>query len=141
MYSNSSDTNTPWIIVTNGDPKRAIKDYGYRFGSIECIFKNQKSNGFNIEKISNSTIESFTTMYTIVCSCVLFLTIIGADYCKNSKCYRRNKIETHKFYNICGKKIKKRVMSLFNTGLTLFKRAFNSMVYIRIPFSFILYDI
>ena len=80
-------------------------------------------------------------MYTIVCTCVLFLTIIGTDYCKNSKCYKINKIETHKVYNINDKKIKKRVMSLFNTGLTLFKRAFNSIVYIRIPFTFILYDI
>lgn len=141
IYSNSIDTNTPWIIITNKNTCNAIKDYGYRFGSIECIFKNQKSNGFNIEKISNSTIESFTTMYTLVCTCVLFLTIIGADYTKNSRCYRKNKIETHKIYNINGKKIKKRVMSLFNTGLTLFKRAFNSTVYIRIPFTFILYDI
>lgn len=141
VYSNSIDTNTPWIIITNKNTSNAIKDYGYRFGSIECIFKNQKSNGFNIEKISNSTIKSFTTMYSIVCTCVLFLTIIGADYCKNSRCYKKNKIETHKVYNIDGKKIKKRVMSLFNTGLTLFKRAFNSTVYIRIPFTFILYDI
>lgn len=141
VYSNSIDTNTPWIIITNKNTSNAIKDYGYRFGSIECIFKNQKSNGFNIEKISNSTIESFTTMYSLVCTCVLFLTIIGADYSKNSNCYKKNKIETHKIYNINGKKIKKRIMSLFNTGLTLFKRAFNSTVYIRIPFTFILYDI
>ena len=35
----------------------------------------------------------------------------------------------------------KRVVSLFNTGLTLFKKAFNSSIYIRIPFRFILYDI
>ena len=131
VYSNSINTNTPWIIITNKNISNAIKDYGYRFVSIECIFKNQKSNGFNIEKITNSTIESFTTMYTIVCTCVLFLTIIGADYSKNSKCYKKNKIETHKVYNICGK----RIMSLFNTGLTLFKRAFNSTLYIRIPFS------
>ena len=141
VYSNSIDTNTPWIIITNKNISNTIKDYGYRFGSIECIFKNQKSNGFNLEKISNSTIESFTTMYTMVCTCVLFLTVIGADYSKNTKCYKKNKMETLKVYNIDGKKIKKRVMSLFNNGLTLFKRAFNSTVYIRIPFTFILYDV
>ena len=141
VYSNSINTNTPWIIVTNKNSSKAIKDYGYRFGSIECLFKNQKSNGFNIEKISNATIDSFTTIYTLVCTCVLFLTIIGADYSKNSNCYKKNKIEAHKVYNICGTKTKKRIMSLFNTGLTLFKRAINSIIYIRIPFSFILYDI
>lgn len=141
VYSNSIDTSTPWIIITNKNVNSAILNYSHRFGSIECVFKNQKSNGFNLEKISNSSIESFTTMYTMVCTCTLFLTIIGADYCKNSKCYKENKIETHKVYNIDGKKIKKRIMSLFNTGLTLFKLAFNSNVYIRIPFSFILYDV
>lgn len=56
VYSNSIDTNTPWIIITNKNTSNTIRDYGYRFGSIECIFKNQKSNGFSIEKISNSTI-------------------------------------------------------------------------------------
>ena len=39
------------------------------------------------------------------------------------------------------KKIKKRVLSLFNTGLTLFKRAFNSHHYVTISYKFILYDI
>lgn len=36
--SKSDNVKEPWIIITNGDPKRAIKDYGYRFGAIESIF-------------------------------------------------------------------------------------------------------
>ena len=40
--SKTIDVSEPWIIITNGDPKRAIKDYGYRFGGIESVFKNQK---------------------------------------------------------------------------------------------------
>ena len=80
-------------------------------------------------------------MYTMVCTCILFLTILRADYSKNARCYKEVELGTHKKYNIDGKKVKKRVMSLFNTGLTLFKRAFNSCVYIRIPYSFKLYDI
>ena len=52
--------------------------------------------------------------------------------------YRFDGIETHKKYK---KKGKIRVMSLFQTGLTLFKQAINSFKYIRIPFRFILYDI
>ena len=141
VYSPTENTKDPWIIVTNGDPSKALKNYSYRFGSIEHVFKAQKSNGFNLEKVSNASLESFTTMYTMVCTCILFLTILGADYSKNTRCYKDIHLETHKTYNIDGKKVKKRVMSLFNTGLTLFKRAFNSPVYIRIPLSFQLYDI
>ena len=139
VYSPTENTKDPWIIVTNGDPSKALKNYSYRFGSIEHVFKAKKSNGFNLEKVSS--LESFTTMYTMVCTCILFLTILGADYSKNTRCYKDIHLETHKTYNIDGKKVKKRVMSLFNTGLTLFKRAFNSPVYIRIPLSFQLYDI
>ena len=141
VYSPTENTKDPWIIVTNGDPSKALKSYSYRFSSIEHMFKAQKSNGFNLEKISNASIESFTTMYTMVCTCILYLTILGADYSKNTRCYKDVNLETHKTYNIDGKKVKKRVMSLFNAGLTLFKLAFNSSVYIRIPVSFQLYDI
>ena len=141
VYSQSYGTNDPWIIVTNVDPKFAIKYYSYRFGSIEMIFKAQKSNGFYLEKVSNASLDSFTTMYTCVCTCVLYLTILGADFSKNTKCYKNVKITTHKNYNVNGKKVKRRVMSLFNVGLTLFKLAFNSPVYIRIPVTFTLYDV
>lgn len=128
----------PWIIVTNGDEKKALTNYSYRFGSIECIFKNQKSNGFNLERVVNCSLTAFKALYTLVCFATLFLTIIGADYSKNTKCYKNTKIETHKVYK---KKGKVRVMSLFNVGLTLIKLAHNSRQYIRIPFKLILYDI
>lgn len=136
--SKSDGVTEPWIIATNADPKRAVKDYGYRFGAIECLFKNHKSNGFYIESINNASITSFTNMYTLVCFASLYLTILGTDFSKNSRCYTKTKITTHKVYK---GNIKKRVLSLFNTGLTLFKLAFNSPIYIRLPFNFILYDI
>lgn len=44
------DEISPWILITNGNPKFAIKDYGYRFGAIEFLFKSQKSNGFFLKK-------------------------------------------------------------------------------------------
>ena len=141
VFSDWSEVEEPWIIATNGDPSRAIKDYSYRFGGIESLFKNQKSNGFRLENISNANLQAFTTMYSLLCVCVTFLTILGAEYSKNTVCYKNEKIITHKTYIINGKRIKKRIMSLFNTGLTLFHRAFNSIKYIRIPFKFILYDI
>ena len=140
VYSSSLNTSSPWIIATNKDIDHAILNYSYRFGSIEFVFKNQKSNGFNLGKISNMSIHSFTNMYSVLCVCIVYLTILGADFCKNSRCYKNIKITTHKTYNINGKRIKKRVMSLFNTGLTLFKIAFNSFSYVRLPFTFKLYD-
>ena len=68
-------------------------------------------------------------MYSMTCTVVLFLTIWGTEYFKNSKCYRNEKIVTHKVYKGKGKV---RVMSLFKTGLTLFHRAINSKKYIRL---------
>ena len=76
-------------------------------------------------------------MYSLVCFACTYLTIIGADYSKNSSCYKNIDLETHSFI----KGIKIRIKSLFNTGLTLFNRAYNSSIYIRLPFTFILYDI
>ena len=141
VISKSDGVSEPWIIVTNGSTRRAIKDYGYRFGSVESVFKNQKSSGFYIESVVKAGLDYFTSMYTLVCFSTLFLTILGTDYSKNSRCYKKVKITTHKFFIEDGIRIKRRVMSLFNTGLTLFHLAFNSSKYIRIPFTFTLYDI
>ena len=138
VISKKDGVKDPWIIVTNGDTKRAIKDYGYRFGGIESVFKNQKSNGLYMESTVKASLKYFEGMYTIACFTTLFLTIVGADYTKNSKCYKNEKLVTHKIFKDGSKK---RVMSLFNIGLTLFKRAYNSTKYIRIPFSFVLYDL
>ena len=88
--------------------------------------------------MNNATEKSFSAMYTLVCTSILFLTILGCEYSKNTKTYKNIKIETHKNYKDKGKI---RVMSLFQTGLTLFKLAINSFKYIYIPIRFILYDI
>ena len=137
ILSKKKGTKDPWIIVTNGNPKRAVKDYAYRFGAIETVFKSQKSNGFYLESTCNASIEYFTSMYTIACFAQTYMTILGADFAKNRRCYRNVKITTHKNRN--GKKV--RTMSLFNTGLTLFHLAYMSLKYIRIPFNFKLYDV
>ena len=138
VISKYLNTKDPWIIVTNKDVEHAVQNYSYRFGSIECVFKNQKSNGLYLEAINNASEKAYNTMYTLACTVVLFLTIIGADYSKNTKCYKTEKIVTHKVYKNKGKI---RVMSLFKIGLTLFHRAVNSLKYIRLPINFILYDI
>lgn len=46
VVSNSSNTDESWYLVTNDDTSRAIRNYSYRFGSIEAVFKSQKSNRF-----------------------------------------------------------------------------------------------
>ncbi len=137
VISNSIDTDDPWILATNGNPKRAIKDYDYRFGGIETVFKNQKSNGFFLESTVNASLKYFESMYCFACIGVLFLTILRADYTKNTRCYKNTKIKTH----TTSHGIKIRIKSLFNTGLTLFHRAFNSSQYVRLSFRFILYDV
>lgn len=128
----------PWIIATNGNPSRAFKDHSYRYGGIETVFKNQKTNGFHLECTCNASDKYFSSIYTMTCFCVLFMTIIGTDYTKNKRVYKKIKIKTHKKYKD-GTKI--RIMSLFNVGLTLFHLAYQSTRYIKIPYHFILYDI
>lgn len=128
----------PFIILTNGNTKDALKNYGYRFGSIETIFKNQKSNGFYLESSKVRNIHAFETLFGLMCIALLWLTIIGVDYSKN-----KNHFNNHFKLKISKKNgsARKRILSLFNTGLTLFRMAFNSYTYFNLKCTFILYDI
>lgn len=137
VISDFIDTDDPWILVTNGNSKRAIKDYSYRFSGIKPVFKNHKSNGFYLENTVNCSLDYFKSMYCFACIGVLYLTILGFDYSKNTRCYKHTKIKTHTKV----RSIKIRIKSLFNTGLTLFHRAFESLKYVKLSFKFILYDI
>ena len=67
-------------ILTNGKVEEGIKNYSYRFGSIECIFKNQKSNGFRLESTKMKNIQSFKTMFGIMCVALVWLIILGVEY-------------------------------------------------------------
>ena len=64
-------------------------------GSIECMFKNQKSNGFYLEATMTRNIHAFENLYSITCFAVLFLTIYGTYYEKNKyKVFRNFKLKT-----------------------------------------------
>lgn len=76
-------------------------------------------------------------MYCFACVGILYLTILGGEYSRNKSCYKNIKMKTHARIN----GIKKRIKSLFSVGLTLFNIAYNSSVYVRLPFTFILYDV
>ncbi len=124
-------------VLTNGKVEDGIKNYSYRFGSIECMFKNQKSNGFRLESTKMKNAQSFKTMFGIMCVAMLWLTILGTEYTeKEGK--EKNDIKI-KFYKKKDKR--KRIISLFNTGLMYFNLCFNSYGIPKIRCDFILYEV
>ena len=122
-------------VLTNGKVEEGIKNYSYRFGSIECIFKNQKSNGFRLESTKMKNIQSFKTMFGIMCVALIWLIILGVEYTvKEGKQGNKVKIRIYKNQN-------KRILSLFSTGLIYFNLCFNSYRVPKIRCNFILYEI
>lgn len=138
VVSKTAGHKEPFFILTNGNVTDAIKHYGYRFGSIESIFKNQKSNGFYLESTRMRNIHAFTTLFGLMCVALLWLTILGADYSKNKANVKNYlKIRCSKKNGSCFKK----TFSLFNTGLFYFNLAFCSSRYAVIKCNFFLYDV
>lgn len=137
VVSSYSNTDEPWYLVTNYDPYRAVRNYSYRFGSIECIFKSQKSNGFRLESTNTQKIQHFISLFTILCVALAWLTIIGVDYVKNKHHYHLKIRDTKKHKN----KSISRLYSFFNLGLTIFNRCYYNTVNFTLKFNFVLYDI
>ena len=124
-------------MVTNDIPSQAVKNYSYRFGSIESIFKSQKSGGFRLESTHTQKIEHFVSLFTIVCIALTWLTIIGADYVKNKHHYHLIIRDTKKNK----KNATSRIYSLFNLGLTIFNKCYYNCVNFSLKFTFVLYDV
>ena len=137
VVSNYSNTVEPWFLVTNDDTSRAVRNYSYRFGSIECIFKSQKSNGFRLESTNTQKIEHFISLFTVMCIALAWLTIIGVDYVKNKHKYHFEIRDTRKHSN----NTTSRLYSFFNLGLTIFNRCYYNTVDFSLKFNFVLYDI
>ena len=137
VVSNYSNTTDPWFLLTNDNPSRAVRNYSYRFGSIECIFKSQKSNGFRLESTNTQKIEHFISLFTVMCVALVWLTIIGADYVKNKHHYHLKIRDTRKFRN----NSYSRTYSFFNLGLTIFNLCYYNEVDFTLKFNFILYDV
>ena len=72
----------PFFILTNGSTLEAIKHYGYRFESIEFIFKNHKANGFYLESTQTRNIQAFTSLFTLMNVALLWITLFGSEYSK-----------------------------------------------------------
>ena len=137
VVSNYSNTLEPWYIITNDNPSRAIRNYSYRFGSIECIFKSQKSNGFRLESTNTRKIEHFISLFTIMCVALVWLTIIGADYVKNKHHYHLKIRDTRRYKS--GSYV--RLYSLFSIDLTIFNQCYYNTVNFKLKFNFLLYDV
>ena len=138
VVTKAPDSTDPWYLVTNDKPNRAIRNYSYRFGSIESIFKNQKSNGFRLESTNTQKIQNFISLFTIMCIALVWLYTIGANYSKNKTHNPSIKIvDTKKTKS--GKTV--RTMSLFNVGLTLFNSVYYNYSNYKLKFDFVLYDI
>lgn len=134
-YSNHSDDI--WYLVTNDNTSKATKNYSYRFCSIECIFKSQKSNGFRLESTNTNLIEHFISLFTIMCVALTWLSIIGSDYVKNKKGYHIRIRDVHHHKN----KKPTRLYSIFNLGLTIFNLCYYNTVDFTLKFNFVLFDI
>ncbi len=137
VVSNYSNTDEPWYLITNDDTSRAVRNYSYRFGSIECIFKSQKSNGFRLESTNTQKIEHFISLFTVMCVALVWLTIIGVDYVKNKHHYYL-KIRDIRRHN---DNTTSRLYSFFNLGLTIFNRCYYNEINFFLKFNFILYDV
>ena len=133
----SNHPNDIWYIVTNDDTRLATKNYSYRFGSIECIFKSQKSNGFRLESTNIKRIEHFISLFTVMCIALTWLTIIGSDYVKNKHTYHLKIRDVRKRKG----KYPKQLYSLFNLGLTIFNLCYYNYVNFTLKFNFVLYDV
>ena len=140
VVSASNNTDDPWYLVTNYDTKLAIKSYSYRFGSIECIFKSQKSNGFRLESTNTQKIEHFISLFTVMCIALVWLTILGVDYSKNKNSYSKH-LKIRDTRGHMGNKVNSRYLSYFNLGLTIFNRCYYNSLNFTLKFDFVLYDI
>ena len=134
--SKKENNKEPIYVLTNGKVEDEIKNYSYRYGSIEFIFKNQKTNGFYLESTKMRNLRSFERMFGIMCVALLWVTILGVEYSVNMEKQRNNvKIKCYK------KGKSERMISLFRTGLLYFNLCFNSCGSPRIRSNFLLYEL
>ena len=138
VISSSYNHKEPYYLLTNGDMESAIKDYSKRFSGIEFTFKNQKTNGHFLEETQIKDLYAFGNLYVCVCIANTLLTILGIDYSKNNRCYKKVKIRTTK--KVKGKRI--RIYSYFRVGLTIIEFALTSIYHQFNLFNrLILYDV
>lgn len=105
---------------------------------IEMFFKSQKSNCFNLEKTRTRNLHAFENLYSIICFAGLWLSILAIDYTKNYAHVKKYLNIRYVKNNKNGKPI--RILSIFNLGLTIFRRCFNSYINYKIKTNMQLYS-
>ena len=138
VISPSYNHKEPLYLLTNGDMNSAVKDYMKRFSGIEFNFKNQKTNGHFLEETQITDLYAFGNLYVCLCLAQALITILGINYSKNNRCYKKIKIRTTK--KVKGKRI--RIRSYFHVGLLVIKFVLTSFHYEYQLFKrLILYDV
>ena len=107
-----------WFIANNIYEPYAIREYKKRF-DIEEMFKDFKSNGFNLEDTWTNDIHYAKMLYFCVCIAYSYIISLGVSCSKDKK----NKL-LGAVKSINRKKV--RIYSLFTTGIKWFKRAYYS---------------
>lgn len=130
----AEESEDTWYLATNMDSKKAVREYKKRF-IIEEMFRDLKSNGFNMEDTWTNDIVYFENLYLCLSIAYTWMIILGADCSKN----RKSKIIG------ATKKLKNKVVriySLFSSGMKWFNRCYDSNVKkYKLKFDFVLYDI
>ena len=93
--------------------------------------------GFRLESTNTHKIENFISLFTIMCTALLWLTIIGVDYSKNKHHYSLKVHDTRKTKS--GHIVRR--YSFFSLGLTIFKLCYYNYTNFKLKFDFLLYDI
>ena len=114
----AQDAEDVWFIANNISGPYAIREYKKRF-DIEEMFRDFKSNGFNLEDTWTKDIQYAKMLYFCVCIAYIYIISLGVSCTKDKK---NNLLGSTK--NINGKKV--RIYSLFTTGVKWFKRAYYS---------------
>ena len=123
-----------WYIANNLKHNQAIREYKKRF-TIEEMFRDLKSNGFDLEGTWSNDLTYVNNLYLCLCIAYTWLITLGVS-CRKDK---KNKL-LGAVRNIKGKNI--RVYSIFRTGLKWFKRCLNSSKKdYHLKFDFVLYDV
>lgn len=114
----AQDAEDVWFIANNICEPYAIREYKKRF-DIEEMFKDFKSNGFNLEDTWTNDIHYAKMLYFCVCIAYSYIISLGVSCSKDKK----NKL-LGAVKSINRKKV--RIYSLFTTGIKWFKRAYYS---------------
>ena len=114
----AQDAEDVWFIANNIYEPYAIREYKKRF-DIEEMFKDFKSNGFNLEDTWTNDIHYAKRLYFCVCIAYSYIISLGVSCSKDKK----NKL-LGAVKSINKKKV--RIYSLFTTGIKWFKRAYYS---------------